>query len=81
MRRDARHLADLGAGDFFGELALLRDGPRTASVVAATDMRVRVVSRQEFGRSMRRLPTLARSVRDAALARLVPSPAPVAAAR
>jgi drug/metabolite transporter (DMT)-like permease len=81
VRRDTRHLADLGAGDFFGELALLRDGERTASVVAATDMRVRVVSRQEFGRSMRRLPTLARSVRDVALARLVPSQAPVAVAR
>jgi drug/metabolite transporter (DMT)-like permease len=81
VRRDTHHLADLDAGDFFGELALLRDGERTASVVAATDMRVRVVSRQEFGRSMRRLPTLARSVRDVALARLVPSQAPVAVAR
>jgi drug/metabolite transporter (DMT)-like permease len=81
VRRDTRHLADLDAGDFFGELGLLRDGERTASVVAATDMRVRVVSRQEFGRSMRRLPTLARSVRDVALARLVTSQTPVAVAR
>jgi drug/metabolite transporter (DMT)-like permease len=81
VRRDAHHVADLDAGDFFGELALLRNGERTASVVAATDMRVRVMSQQEFGRSMRRLPTLARSVRDVALARLVPSQAPVAAAR
>jgi drug/metabolite transporter (DMT)-like permease len=81
VSRDARHVADLGAGDFFGELALLRNADRTASVVASTDMRVQVISRQEFGRSMRRLPTLACSVRDAALERLVPGPAPVAAAR
>jgi drug/metabolite transporter (DMT)-like permease len=81
VSRDAQHVADLGAGDFFGELALLRNADRTASVVASSDMRVQVISRQEFGRSMRRLPTLARSVRDAALERLVPGPAPVAAAR
>ena len=41
VERDERHVADLDAGDFFGELALLRRGRRTASVVAATDMRVR----------------------------------------
>lgn len=81
VRRDARDVADLRAGDFFGELGLLRDGRRTASVVAATDMRVRVISPQEFGRSMRRLPTLARYVRDAAVERVVPDPGLVSAAR
>jgi drug/metabolite transporter (DMT)-like permease len=81
VNRDAHHVAELGAGDFFGELALLRNDERTASVVAATDMRVRVISGQEFARSMRRLPTLARCVRDAALERLVPGPAPVGVVR
>jgi drug/metabolite transporter (DMT)-like permease len=80
VKRRGDHVADLGAGDFFGEVALLRGGARTASVVAATDMRVRVIERGEFGPAMRRLPTLARSVRDAASERLVPPPAqPVAA--
>ena len=78
VRRDAHRVADLGAGDFFGEVGLLLDGERTASVVAATDMRVRVMSGPEFGRSMRRLPTLARSVRDAAFERLAPWPAAAA---
>jgi drug/metabolite transporter (DMT)-like permease len=69
VTRDTRHIDDLAPGDFFGELALLRDRARTASVVAATDMRVRVVSRDQFWRSMGTLPTLARSVRAAAVAR------------
>jgi drug/metabolite transporter (DMT)-like permease len=70
VKRDDRPVAELGAGDFFGELALLRGGPRTASVAAATDMRVRVIPPREFPRAMEQLPTLARSVRDAAAERL-----------
>jgi drug/metabolite transporter (DMT)-like permease len=73
VERDERHLAELRPGDFFGELALLRDGPRTASVVAASDMRVRVIPRREFRDALRRLPTLACSVRDAAVGRLAPA--------
>ncbi len=30
--------ATLGAGEFFGEIALIDDGPRMASIMAATDM-------------------------------------------
>jgi drug/metabolite transporter (DMT)-like permease len=76
VRRNAQHVADLGAGDFFGEVALLRGGGRTASVVAATDMRVRAISQHEFGASLRKLPTLARYVRNAALERPISTPAP-----
>ena len=43
-----QQLATLGAGEFFGELALLDAGPRTATVTAETDVTVLVVSRQEF---------------------------------
>jgi drug/metabolite transporter (DMT)-like permease len=75
VERDHHHVADLRAGDFFGEVALLRGGARTASVVAATEMRVRVVPRRDFRGAMRRLPTLARLVREACAARLVPQPA------
>jgi drug/metabolite transporter (DMT)-like permease len=70
VTQDDDHIRDLDGGDFFGELALLRDGERTASVVAATEMRVKVIPRRDFGQAMREHPTLARSVTALAQERL-----------
>ncbi len=36
------------AADFFGEIALLDDGPRTASVIAKEDTECKVLSRADF---------------------------------
>jgi drug/metabolite transporter (DMT)-like permease len=69
VEREDRRVAELGGGDVFGELALLRGGARTASVVAETDMRVRLLPGGDFGRAMGRFPTLARLVHEAAVAR------------
>ena len=41
-------LAVLGAGDFFGELALLKDEPRAASVVAIEKLEAYVLSKNKF---------------------------------
>lgn len=42
------HIRDLGAGDFFGEIALLQDVPRTATITATTDLVTRTVGRETF---------------------------------
>jgi CRP-like cAMP-binding protein len=45
---DGNEIGRIGPGSFFGELALLDPGPRTATVHADTDMLVLVMSRVEF---------------------------------
>jgi aquaporin Z len=46
---DGRPLARLGPGDWVGEMGLLLDEPRSATVVAATDAQLRRVSRHDLG--------------------------------
>lgn len=48
VRRDNRKVATLEAGQYFGELSLLDKGPRTATVVADTDMKLLVLGQREF---------------------------------
>lgn len=57
-----REVAVLGPGDFFGEIALLDNGPRTATVIAETDLVADVSSQQEFAKLMEGAPTLARKL-------------------
>ncbi len=46
VRRNGRKVAELRPSDTVGEMALFDDGPRTASVVAATDMETIMLSRR-----------------------------------
>jgi CRP/FNR family cyclic AMP-dependent transcriptional regulator len=70
VRRDGRDIATMGPGDFFGELAMLADAPRTATVVAIEDMTVWTLSRPEFSSLLRTNPAIAMNVLQSAVKRL-----------
>jgi CRP/FNR family cyclic AMP-dependent transcriptional regulator len=59
VRRNGLEIATLGPGDHFGELALLDGGPRTATVVALTPMRLLVLGQREFSGTLDEVPGLA----------------------
>ena len=65
VTRNGRQVAVLGPGDFFGEIAMLREDTRTATVHAVSEMRVRVVRGAAFDRLLRAVPVLARRIREA----------------
>ncbi|MBI2190856.1 MAG: cyclic nucleotide-binding domain-containing protein [Planctomycetes bacterium] len=47
---DAHIVAELGPGDFFGEMALLEDAPRSATVQALEEVDVLIIDRAVFAR-------------------------------
>ena len=50
---------ELGPGDFFGEMALLDGGPRTASVVAETPLTTIRIERAQFRKMLKEEPDIA----------------------
>jgi hypothetical protein len=58
VTRHGSHLAELGVGTHFGEMALLNQRPRAATVVAKEAARLLVMDRTNFNELVRRNPTL-----------------------
>ena len=48
VERDGESLGTLGAGNFIGEISILEDMPRTATVTASTPVRLFVLTAQNF---------------------------------
>lgn len=49
-------LRKLGAGDYFGEIALIADAPRSATIRAVTEVEVAVLGKRNFLSMMRLIP-------------------------
>jgi CRP/FNR family transcriptional regulator, cyclic AMP receptor protein len=65
VRRGDQYLADLGPGDFFGEMGLIGDTTRTASVTATSPIRAIVMTGSAFRHVDRELPEVAKQIRKA----------------
>jgi CRP-like cAMP-binding protein len=62
--RGDEHLADLGPGDFFGEMAILGDTVRNADVVASSPVSAMVMTDSQFRHLARRMPEVAEQIRE-----------------
>jgi CRP-like cAMP-binding protein len=70
VRQNGERIAELGPGEFFGEIGLLETERRTASVVATTPMELIVMFQREFKQMEREMPAVADRIRTAIRARL-----------
>jgi CRP/FNR family cyclic AMP-dependent transcriptional regulator len=71
VTRDGQRIRTLGSGDWFGEIALLEELRRTATVTATTPLRFFVLTRQSFWGMVNRSPEVERKLLRALAKRLV----------
>jgi CRP/FNR family cyclic AMP-dependent transcriptional regulator len=72
VRRNGRKVAELGAGDFIGEMALISKAPRNATVTTTRQTTLLVVTDRAFWELLERAPDLQSSVIRAMGERLQP---------
>jgi CRP/FNR family transcriptional regulator, cyclic AMP receptor protein len=68
--RGTETLGEVSAGDFFGELALIEEHPRSASVIAATETECLLFPAWEFTALLEEHPEIAVPIMRALIARL-----------
>ena len=66
-----KKVAERGEGDFVGEIALLEDTSRTATVTAKTPLRLFVLTREDFRSLVRQSPKVEQKVMQALARRVV----------
>ena len=69
VTRDGQHVADLGSGDFFGEMGLLEKTLRNATVTAKTPMKLVTLTGWDMKRMERHIPEAIERVRTTLEAR------------
>lgn len=69
VERDGARLTTLGAGEYFGEMALLSDKTRNATVRALTSMEVVLIAKSDFALLGAAVPAFAEEFRDKAKSR------------
>jgi CRP/FNR family cyclic AMP-dependent transcriptional regulator len=72
VTKDGSTINQLGPGDFFGEIALVSDSPRTATVTATTPVRTLVVTAASFKHLLAEQPEIQRKVLVQLAERLAP---------
>jgi CRP-like cAMP-binding protein len=72
VTKNGRRINQLSSGDFFGEIALVSDSPRTATVTATTPVRALVITDRSFRRLLKDQPEIQSKVVAALAARLAP---------
>jgi CRP-like cAMP-binding protein len=75
VRRRGKKLATRRAGEFFGEIALVSDMPRVATVTTTSDVRALVISDRDFRSLLHRTPSIALKVLEAVAQRIPPDAA------
>lgn len=67
---EGRRTKILGPGDYFGEMALISGGPRSATVTAVTDLRCEFLIQSEFRDFVESHPKVAWALLQAMVARI-----------
>ena len=71
VRRNGRKIADLTSGDVVGEMSLINDAPRNATVTASSDVTVLLMNSREFSSVLSSNEGLAAKMLKTVAARLV----------
>jgi CRP/FNR family cyclic AMP-dependent transcriptional regulator len=72
VKRKGRRVRELSDGDFMGEIALVADVPRTATVTTQTPVDILLMTARDFRTLMRDVPSLQPKVMYALAMRLPP---------